>query len=185
MRVMPALRLSMARLDGADTAARNGIPAARVLFTISYDTRPLTVRHFGLRQKLVVKQVTTTLSTALWRPISLAYGEQPALNIKAPAACVPPACLKSSCTAATASNIFDTSSPFSNAEFCTGCFRHPRWFYHKCRTTTRPRSHCACWRSLCDQRRRYANVYGADVSFGVLPVISILAARVYLLSRLR
>ena len=55
--VMPASSaFSIAKEDGAETAARKGILANRVLFTISNEMRPLTVIHLAsLNSLLIIK----------------------------------------------------------------------------------------------------------------------------------
>ncbi len=87
---------SIARLDGAETAASSGAPAATHFWASSYDARPLThtsVSARGTRSSSSAQP--STLSRALWRPTSSRSARSVPSRSKRPAACSPPVRSKS------------------------------------------------------------------------------------------
>ena len=86
-----ALASSTARLEGAETAERIGIPAITPLCTSSIDARPLTCRTCPRKGRSCSRAANpTTLSTALCRPTSSRTTTGVPSTRNSPAACRPP-----------------------------------------------------------------------------------------------
>jgi len=100
IRVTPKrLATSIARLDGAETAANTVIPAAAVFCSSSYDARPLTHTTSSSRGTPASTAQPIALSSALWRPTSSRTATSSPSGVNRPAACSPPVASNSVCAA--------------------------------------------------------------------------------------
>ena len=98
---MPAAAArSIARLDGAPTAATIGMPAASAFWTSSKLARPLNISTPAATGKRPPSSNRpTSLSTALWRPTSSCTASSAPSSENSAAACSPPVLSKVACAA--------------------------------------------------------------------------------------
>ena len=110
-----------ARAEGALTAATVGKPAAQAFWRISKEARPLTKRHWSEAGRLSSRSILpTTLSTALWRPMSSRTISGSPFRLQAAAAWTPPVFSKRACRGRTFSGMAARTSGGNLFGFSSG-----------------------------------------------------------------